>query len=48
MVFLTEMATNASEHGLSVILYSGNDDTLIEHRGTEGLLNSSSLDRFLY
>lgn len=35
MAFLTELATNASAHGVSVLLYSGNEDTLIAHRGTE-------------
>ncbi|KAJ8469599.1 hypothetical protein ONZ45_g16841 [Pleurotus djamor] len=35
MVFLTDLATNATAHNVSVILYSGNDDALIAHRGTE-------------
>nr|GAT56998.1 predicted protein [Mycena chlorophos] len=37
MNFLTELATNATSHNISIILYSGNDDSLIAHRGTEGL-----------
>ncbi|KAH9930296.1 Alpha/Beta hydrolase protein [Fomitopsis serialis] len=36
MAFLTELATNASERGVQVVLYSGNDDSLISHRSTEG------------
>lgn len=36
MNFLTELATNATKHDVGFVLYSGNDDTLIAHRGTEG------------
>ncbi|KAJ7210524.1 alpha beta-hydrolase [Mycena pura] len=36
MNFLSELATNATAHNISVILFSGNDDALIAHRGTEG------------
>lgn len=39
MIFFSEFATNASAHGVGVALYSGNNDALIAHRGTE----SSSL-----
>ena len=35
MAFLTELATNMTAHGVKVIFYSGNDDSLIAHRGTE-------------
>ena len=34
--FLDELATNATANGVSIILYSGNDDSLLPHRGTEG------------
>lgn len=34
--FLTELATNATNNGVSIIFYSGNDDSLLPHRGTEG------------
>ncbi|KAG6891176.1 hypothetical protein C0995_008428, partial [Termitomyces sp. Mi166 len=35
MNWLTEFATNASAHGVGVVLYSGNNDALIAHRSTE-------------
>ncbi|KAI0352156.1 alpha/beta-hydrolase [Trametes cingulata] len=35
MVFLNDLAANASAHNVSVVLYSGNDDSLVAHRGTE-------------
>ncbi|KAF8892138.1 Alpha/Beta hydrolase protein [Infundibulicybe gibba] len=38
MVFLTDLATNATAHNVGVVLFSGNDDSLIAHRGTEGTL----------
>ncbi|KAJ7278049.1 alpha/beta-hydrolase [Mycena rebaudengoi] len=37
MTFLTELATNASAKGVGIIFYSGNDDALVGHRGTEGV-----------
>lgn len=36
MAFLTDLATNATEHGVHVVIYSGNDDSLVPHRGSEG------------
>ncbi|KAH9849948.1 alpha/beta-hydrolase [Lenzites betulinus] len=42
MAFLTELATNASAHGVSVLLYSGNEDTLIAHRGTEIVIQNTT------
>ncbi len=36
MAFLSELATNASAKNVSMIFYSGNDDSLVPHRGTEG------------
>ncbi|KAF7356332.1 Carboxypeptidase [Mycena venus] len=42
MNFLTETATNATAHGISVILYSGNDDALIAHRGTEVTIQNTT------
>ncbi|CAL1714145.1 unnamed protein product [Somion occarium] len=35
MVFLDELASNASSHNVGLIFYSGNDDSLVAHRGTE-------------
>ncbi|OJT09780.1 Vitellogenic carboxypeptidase [Trametes pubescens] len=42
MAFLTDLATNASAHNVSVVLYSGNDDSLVAHRGTEGFTRQPS------
>ena len=36
MVFLTDLATNATEKGVHVIIYSGNDDSLVAHTGSQG------------
>ena len=36
MAFLDDLAANASAHNVAVVLYSGNDDSLVAHRGTEG------------
>ena len=36
MVFLTELATNATEKSVHVIIYSGNDDSLVAHPGSQG------------
>ncbi|KAG6812783.1 hypothetical protein H0H92_000553 [Tricholoma furcatifolium] len=35
MNWFTEFATNATAHGVGVVLYSGNNDALIAHRSTE-------------
>jgi carboxypeptidase D len=31
MTFLTDLATNATAHNISVVIFSGNDDSLIPH-----------------
>lgn len=36
MAFLTDLAANATERGVHVVIYSGNDDSLVAHRGSEG------------
>lgn len=36
MTFLTDLATNGTEKGVGFVFFSGNDDSLIAHRGTEG------------
>jgi len=38
MVFLSELAANASERGVGIVFYSGNDDSLVAHRGTEAVI----------
>lgn len=35
MAFLTDLATNASNHGVAVLIYSGNDDSLVSHISSE-------------
>ena len=44
MAFLTELATNMTAHGVKVIFYSGNDDSLIAHRGTEIVIQVCALE----
>ena len=43
MAFLTELATNATERGVHVIIYSGNDDSLVSHMGSEGELYNHTI-----
>ncbi|KAJ7474691.1 alpha/beta-hydrolase [Mycena latifolia] len=40
MTFLSDLATNASAHGVGIIFYSGNDDSLVAHRGTEVVIQN--------
>ncbi|KAJ6620632.1 Alpha/Beta hydrolase protein [Mycena sp. CBHHK59/15] len=42
MNFLSDMATNATAHSIGVVLYSGNDDALIAHRGTEVTIQNTT------
>jgi len=35
-VFLDELAANATARNVSIIVYSGNNDLIISHRGSEG------------
>ncbi|KAI0773268.1 Alpha/Beta hydrolase protein [Trametes elegans] len=42
MAFLSELATNASAHGVSVVLYSGNGDSSSAHRGTEIVIQNTT------
>ena len=41
MAFLDELATNATHRNVSVLIYSGNDDSLVAHRGSEGVYPST-------
>jgi hypothetical protein len=36
IAFFDELAKNASAHHIPVVIYSGNDDSLIPHWGSEG------------
>ncbi|KAJ7698953.1 Alpha/Beta hydrolase protein [Mycena rosella] len=42
MNFLSELATNTTAHDISVILFSGNNDALIAHRGTEVTIQNTT------
>ncbi|KZT28980.1 alpha/beta-hydrolase [Neolentinus lepideus HHB14362 ss-1] len=42
MAFLSELATNASLHNVSMIFYSGNADMLVAHRGTEVTIQNTT------
>ncbi|RPD59090.1 alpha/beta-hydrolase [Lentinus tigrinus ALCF2SS1-7] len=42
MAFLSDLATNMSHHGIPIVLYSGNDDSLIAHRGTEVVIQNTT------
>ncbi|EKM50681.1 uncharacterized protein PHACADRAFT_264079 [Phanerochaete carnosa HHB-10118-sp] len=42
MVFLNELATNATEHGVHVIIYSGNDDSLVSHISSEIVIQNTT------
>lgn len=41
MVFLTDLATNGTEQGVGFVLFSGNDDSLVTHRGTQVVIQVS-------
>ncbi|KAJ7143727.1 Alpha/Beta hydrolase protein [Mycena epipterygia] len=40
MTFLSDLAANASAHGVGIVFYSGNDDSLVAHRGTEVVIQN--------
>ncbi|KAI0366274.1 alpha/beta-hydrolase [Pilatotrama ljubarskyi] len=40
MAFLSELAANASAANVSIVFYSGNDDALIQHHGTEVIIQN--------
>ncbi|KAI0749833.1 alpha/beta-hydrolase [Daedaleopsis nitida] len=40
IAFLSELAANASAANVSIIFYSGNDDALVQHRGTEVIIQN--------
>ncbi|KAF8524855.1 alpha/beta-hydrolase [Hysterangium stoloniferum] len=46
MAFLTDLATNSTAHNISWVVYSGNDDLLVGHIGTEGTWSRSRLYYF--
>ncbi|KLO10086.1 alpha/beta-hydrolase [Schizopora paradoxa] len=42
MIFLSELATNASKHGVKVVIYSGNDDSVVAHYATEVAIQNTT------
>lgn len=36
MAFADALAANATTKGVKIVIYSGNDDALVTHRGSEG------------
>ncbi|KAL4244407.1 Carboxypeptidase [Abortiporus biennis] len=42
MVFLDELATNASQKNVGVVIYSGNDDSLVAHTGSEVVIQNTT------
>ncbi|OJT14353.1 Pheromone-processing carboxypeptidase kex1 [Trametes pubescens] len=40
IAFLSELATNASAANVSIVFYSGNDDSLVQHHGTEVIIQN--------
>ena len=40
MQFLNALAANATKHSISIVIYSGNDDALVAHRGSESTSNN--------
>lgn len=40
MTFFTELATNATNNNVDIIMYVGNDDAISPHLGTEGVFLS--------
>ncbi|CAL1714161.1 unnamed protein product [Somion occarium] len=42
MAFLSELAANASERNIPIVIYSGNDDSLVAHFGTEVVIQNTT------
>ncbi|KAJ4473583.1 alpha beta-hydrolase [Lentinula aciculospora] len=42
MTFLTDLATNGTSKGVGFVFFSGNDDSLIAHRGTEVVIQNTT------
>ncbi|KAH9847538.1 alpha/beta-hydrolase [Lenzites betulinus] len=40
IAFLSDLAANASAANVSIVFYSGNDDSLVQHRGTEVIIQN--------
>jgi len=42
MAFFTDLLVNASQHDVRVIIYSGNDDMILPHRGSEVVIQNTT------
>ncbi|KAH0834753.1 Alpha/Beta hydrolase protein [Lanmaoa asiatica] len=42
MAFLTDLATNATAHGMAIVIYSGNDDSLVPHFGSQVAIQNTT------
>ncbi|GBE89633.1 alpha/beta-hydrolase [Sparassis crispa] len=42
MAFLNGLAANASDRGVAIVIYSGNDDTLVSHRGSQVVIQNTT------
>ncbi|KAF7329447.1 Carboxypeptidase [Mycena kentingensis (nom. inval.)] len=42
MIFLSELFANASTHGVGIVIYSGNDDSIVAPRGTEVTIQNTT------
>ncbi|THH29780.1 hypothetical protein EUX98_g4414 [Antrodiella citrinella] len=42
MAFLDDLATNATNRGVAIVIYSGNDDSLVPHRGSEVVIQNTT------
>jgi len=42
MAFLTELTSNATAKNVSIVIYSGNDDSLVAHLGTEVTIQNTT------
>ncbi|KAF8524852.1 alpha/beta-hydrolase [Hysterangium stoloniferum] len=42
MAFLTDLATNSTAHNIPWVIYSGNDDVLVAHLGTEATIQNTT------
>ncbi|KAK7685690.1 hypothetical protein QCA50_011034 [Cerrena zonata] len=42
MAFFDELAANATKNNVSVVIYSGNDDSLVPHRGSEVTIQNTT------
>lgn len=47
MAFLTDLATSMTKEKVKVVIFSGNDDALLAHRGSEGLSYNITMMLFI-